>query len=121
MPLLFCGLGPGVYRYEIVRVVVLDEPKQKEDNNQEQQKPQESKQPKPVKWWLPFRCGQKTTIHTKNGSFGGACNSRGCLTCHQKKIRKSISAIEEVKKYPGSSLYAIVLSPKVGRVKTAGR
>jgi len=115
---LFCGLGPGVYRYEIVRVVVLDEPKQKDDNNQEQ-KPQESKQPKPVKWWLPFRCGQKTTIHTKNGSFGGACNSRGCLTCHQKKIRKSISAIEEVKKYPGSSLYAIVLSPKMGRVKTA--
>ncbi len=104
-----------------MRLVILDEPSNKQDQDQDQdQAPgqDQTTSQKPVKWWLPFRCGTQTTVHTKNGSFGGACNSRGCLTCHQKKIRKSISAIEDVKKYRGSSLYAIVFSPGVGRVQT---
>ena len=109
-----------------MRLVVLDEPSTKEPNQDQDQNQDQTNDNEndtvlkldPMKWWLPFRCGKETTVHTRHGSFGGACNSRGCLTCHQKKIRKSISAIEEVRKYRGSSMYAIVFSPKVGRVKT---
>jgi len=70
-----------------------------------------------VKWWLPFQCGKVGTLHTGGGQIGMGCGSRACLKCHRKKLIKSLNAIGDLKKYPKSSMYSLVFTPKE-RVKT---
>jgi hypothetical protein len=71
-----------------------------------------------VKWWLPFECGKKNTIVSHGQRFGMGCGSRSCLTCHQKKMRKSVSAVGDLKRYKNSGMYSCVFSPSSGRIKS---
>ena len=46
------------------------------------------------------------------------CGSRGCLSCHRKKLRAFVAPALELGDFEGEKLYSLVITPKVGRVYT---
>jgi hypothetical protein len=85
---------------------------QDEDDNTEDTDKESTPGKDHVRWWLPFDCGKVGTLYTNEGSMGMGCGSRACLKCHRKKLTKSLSVIGELKKYPKSTMYSLVFTPK---------
>ena len=107
-----------------MKIIVYDEKREKkpknDDNPESSDPPEKDVNPVPpdvVKWWIPFNCGKVGTLTTNKGTIGMGCGSRACYKCHRKKLYKSVSTLTEMKRYPKTSMYSLVFTPKE-RIKT---
>ena len=74
---------------------------------------------KKVSWALPYTCKAKRgSILIGNTLVATRCGSRGCLSCHRKKLRNFVAPAMELASMPEEKLYSLVITPKVGRVYT---
>ena len=70
-----------------------------------------------LKWWNPFLCrAKKGSVKLGKYRVAPRCNSRACLECHQKKLYGMMQMAGEL--VTTKKLFGIVLTPRVGRIKT---